>query len=312
MIPYFTNPLEHLLPSPLNDSWGVLVCIGFVAGLEIARAKAIKEGLDVRDVIDGILAIVGSGFIVGHLVHVLAYHPEQLDQKGPIVLVQVWAGLSSFGGFAGALLGSVLFYKVIRKRPWLQHAEMILFGFPFGWFFGRLGCFTAHDHVGRLTDFPLAVQFPGGARHDLGLYEALWTGVIAVVFLLAARKQRPVGWYAAAWCLMYAPVRFGLDFLRRTECLGRGYKVVACPSAEQLASTDPQVQSEIASIALSDTRWAGLTPAQWGCLVMVGLGVWAAVHVRRQLAAGWAPTPRTPADTSSGSPAPGERTDASP
>lgn len=245
MIPYFTNPLEHVLPAPFNDSWGVLVCVGFIVGLEIARARAIRIGLDVRDVIDGIMAIVGGGFVVGHLVHVLAYHPEQLEEKGPIVLVQVWAGLSSFGGFVGAIVGGLVFYKLLRPRPWLLHSEAILYGFPVGWLFGRLGCFSAHDHIGRRTDFFLAVDFPGGARHDLGLYEAILAAFIAIVFAVAGRKPRHVGFFVATWCFLYAPARFGFDFLRNTD------------------------------LGSADVRWASLTPAQWGCLLMLGAGVWA-------------------------------------
>jgi phosphatidylglycerol:prolipoprotein diacylglycerol transferase len=120
VIPFFINPLATVLPAPFNDSWGVLVCIGFVVGLEVARSKAIREQLDVRDVVDGIVAIVGCGFLFGHLVNTLVYHPEQMEKGGPQVLLQVWAGQSSFGGFLGAVIGSLIFYKGIRRRAWLQ------------------------------------------------------------------------------------------------------------------------------------------------------------------------------------------------
>jgi hypothetical protein len=47
MIPYFTFPVYQLGPVPI-DPWGFLVCVGFVLGLEIARARGIALGLDVR------------------------------------------------------------------------------------------------------------------------------------------------------------------------------------------------------------------------------------------------------------------------
>lgn len=252
MIPYFSIPVKYLGPIPL-DPWGTMVCIGFVVGLELARARGIKTGLDVRDVVDGIVAVIGMGFVVGHLVHVLAYHYEDIFLKEGITsLLKIWAGLSSFGGFLGAVVGALLFYGVVRRRPFWPHADAIIYGFPFGWVFGRTGCFLAHDHIGRLTDFPIAVQFPphyffqgdpGGARFDLGLLEALWTVVIAVLFFVWGRSPRAPGFFAAAWCLLYAPVRFGLDFLRNTD------------------------------LEHADVRWNGLTPAQWGCLVMFGGGL---------------------------------------
>ena len=52
-----------------------------------------------RDVVDGTVFTVASGFLVGHLVHVLAYHPDQLRTEGVVSLLKLWAGFSSFGGF---------------------------------------------------------------------------------------------------------------------------------------------------------------------------------------------------------------------
>ncbi len=260
LIPYFSIPVKYIGPLPL-DPWGTAVCIGFVVGLELARARGIKTGLDVRNVVDGIVATIGMGFVVGHLVHVLAYHYEDVFLKqGIISLFKVWEGLSSFGGFLGAAIGAVGFYKFVRKEPFWPYADAIMYGFPFGWVFGRIGCFLAHDHIGRLTDFPLAVNYPpnhffrgdpGGPRWDLGLNEVLWCSVIAVLFLVLGRKARAPGFFVMLWCLLYAPVRFGFDFLRNTD------------------------------LASADTRWSGLTPAQWGCIVMFGIGVALVPRVRR-------------------------------
>ncbi|MDP2305923.1 MAG: prolipoprotein diacylglyceryl transferase [Pseudomonadota bacterium] len=261
MIPYIDLPVFHLGPIPI-DPWGTLVCLGFILGLEMARARGIKTGLDVRDVIDGIVATVLTGFVVGHLVHVLAYNPQQLQDEGevfgvhipagPYALLRIWAGFSSFGGFIGAVIGSTLFYKVIRKRDFWPHADAIMFGFPFGWFFGRLGCFSVHDHIGRPTDFFLGVQFPGGTRFDLGFLEALVAAAIGATFLLLARKPRVPGTFIAAWGLIYAPARFGLDFLRNTDLRG------------------------------ADVRWAGFTPAQWGCVVMFGASLALLAYLHRK------------------------------
>ena len=67
----------------------------------------------------------------------------------------------------------------------------------FGWFWGRVGCFTAHDHIGHLSNSVLAVDFGnskyesyyGGACHDLGLYEAIFVFFIAVIFYSVRKKE---------------------------------------------------------------------------------------------------------------------------
>src|SRR5207342_3245470 len=81
-------------------------------------------------------------------------------------------------------------------------------------------------------------------RHDLGLDELLFTIVIALVLFLYARRPRVPGRIIGLFAVMYAPVRFGLDFLRATD------------------------------VAQPDQRYAGLTPAQWACIACLSVGVW--------------------------------------
>lgn len=242
LLPYFQLPVWELGPLVL-DPWAILVCAGFIVGLEISRARAIRLGLDVRDLVDGAVFTVAMGFFVGHIVHVAAYNPHLIAEKGWTELLRVWGGFSSTGGMLGAIIGSTLFYKVLRKRPFWVHADAIMFGFPVGWIFGRLGCFTAHDHIGKKSDFFLAVDFPGGPRHDLGLYEALLTVIIAVTFVILRNRPFRPGLFVALFAAMYAPIRFLLDFLRNTD------------------------------LENADVRWAGLTPAQWVMIAFFGISL---------------------------------------
>jgi phosphatidylglycerol:prolipoprotein diacylglycerol transferase len=239
------------------DPWATLVCIGFVVGLEMARSRAVRLGLEVRDLVDGAVFVVLSGFLFGHIVTVLAYHPERLAEEGVMSLLKVWEGFSSMGGFLGAVIGAAVFFNYVRPRAFWPHADALAWGFPFGWLFGRIGCGTVHDHIGRLTDFPLAMQFPpghfaAGLRHELGLYEAAYTLGMCVLFWVLSRKDRPSGYFVALFPILYAPVRFGLDFLRNTD------------------------------LETADARYFGLTPGQYGSIVLfaLGLGVWFLV-VRR-------------------------------
>ncbi|MEE2752332.1 MAG: prolipoprotein diacylglyceryl transferase family protein [Myxococcota bacterium] len=276
-IPFWQPRVYELGPIPI-DPWATLVCLAFILGLEVCRARGIRRGLEPRDVVDGAVVIVGMGFVVGHLVHVLGYHPEQYEKDGIVSLLRVWAGFSSMGGMLGAVIGYVLFFGFIRnsaplstvfggsfsevwgrigkrfdRKFWTQ-GDNIMFGFPFAWFLGRMGCFSVHDHIGRETTFFLGVEFPanwlaagdpGGIRHDLGLYEALWALCIAGVFLILDRKARKPGFFLATWCFLYAPIRFAMDFWRSTD-LG---------------------------VNRSDIRYWGLTPAQYLAVLMFLAGI---------------------------------------
>jgi phosphatidylglycerol---prolipoprotein diacylglyceryl transferase len=410
----------HYIGSIPIDPWATLACLSFILGLEVARARGIRLGFKVRDIVDGAVFTVAMGLVVGHWVHVLAYNPhlmhgelvdggevsvqtgsthtlqwesaferddahlevfrvdrnvvkvqelgaieagpqtflwDGLDSlgnaapegtyhfrveavghnapefehdvtepeelsfeapsaavsasvsiirvirqevrteelagltKGPasrvwdgrddtgqavkpgtysfriegfrwdsalLELGRVWGGFSSNGGFLGAVAGCVFFYTRWRKKPFWDHADTIMFGFPFAWTVARLGCFIVHDHVGLpLAEVPFlafaAVDFPQplGPRIDLGLLEAIWTAGIAVLFIGLNRSARPAGFFTAVWCMTYAPIRFASDFLRNTD------------------------------LSNADVRWLGLTPAQYGsiCMFLAGLGVIA--HLRK-------------------------------
>jgi phosphatidylglycerol:prolipoprotein diacylglycerol transferase len=241
MIPYFDGHLFNIGSQPIH-MFGVLVAIGVIIGDRIVVREGARRGLDPQDVKFLNVRIVFGGFIMAHLVSVIFYFPERIKEN-PAVLLYIWSGLSSFGGFLGATL-AFLYYTRKEKIPALRYADSVALGLVVGWIFGRTGCFTAHDHPGRHTSFFLAVQYPEGPRHDLGLDELLFTLVIAATLFLYARKPRVPGRIIGLFAVMYAPVRFGLDFLRATD------------------------------VALPDQRYGALTPAQWACIASLVIGLW--------------------------------------
>lgn len=245
MIPWFEIKFPSVtLPvvgAVTVHAFGILVALGILVGARRTRVRAGELGLDANSVGSMISTVVVTGFVVAHLFDVVAYAPGR-SQPTLWTILNPFNGISSFGGFAGALLG--LFVWARRHRqPMMPYADALAFGLAYGWLFGRLGCFTAHDHPGRLTRFVLAVRFPDGPRHDLGFEEAIWALAIVVLFSVLHRKRRPLGTYVTVLSLAYAPVRFALDFLRATDLPG------------------------------ADTRYLGLTPAQYGCLLLFAVGI---------------------------------------
>lgn len=249
MIPYFQIPSLPLFGSLAIHPFGVLVAIAIFIGFKIQAIRARQLGLDEEATSALGVWVVGVGFVVAHLFSVLAYEPRKVLED-PLYIFSNFH-ISSFGGFMGAVLGLYLWHKRYGK-PILPYADATVFGFVFAWFFGRLGCFSAHDHPGRRTDFFLAVRYPDGPRHDLGFEEALLTVPLAIAFALAYRKNRRPGTYIAAACLYYAPVRFLLDTQRATD------------------------------VAMPDARYLGLTPAHYASLGMLAYGLWLAVSLARR------------------------------
>ena len=141
------------------------------------------------------------------------------------------------------MIAARIFFHV-RKVSFRAYSDPLALAVAPGWAVARLGCFVAHDHPGARTTFPLAVDFPAGPRHDLGLYDALFLFALAGVLLLLRRRRLLAGKLLPLLALLYAMGRFGLDFLR-----ARDLKYV-------------------------DARYFGLTPAQYACFLLVVYGLW--------------------------------------
>lgn len=240
MIPYFSATSFAIGPISIHV-WGLFVAVGFLVGAWMAARMAKKRGDDPAIVYDLLVWMMAAGMIGGRLGHVIFYDAATYIAD-PLAIFRIWeGGLSSYGGFIACLIVGVWYLKRRKVNVW-RYADAAVFGLPFGYAIGRIGCFLIHDHPGTATDFALGVQYPDGTvRHDLGLYLSIQAAILGIIFLWISRKERPIGAYIAAFSIWYGITRFFLDFLR-----------------------------------LIDVRYGGLTPAQYFSLILLGFGIWLA------------------------------------
>jgi phosphatidylglycerol:prolipoprotein diacylglycerol transferase len=240
LIPWFEAPVLHTPIVPLHG-FGFLVAMGFIFGGRAAMGRAQRIGLD-PEVINRLIGwlVVGT-FVGGHVGYGLMYKPDEYLAH-PAEFLKVWQGLSSFGGFVVCVPIAILFFLNAKVRVW-PYLDSLAYGMALGWFFGRMGCFVAHDHPGTETNFWLGVYGicqPGGnkmvACHDLGLYEALWSLSMFGVFVLMDRLRpwKP-GTFVLTLGLTYGPLRFVMDNFR------------------------PE---------FTDARYGGFTPGQYGAALV--------------------------------------------
>ncbi|MGH7438774.1 MAG: prolipoprotein diacylglyceryl transferase [Polyangiaceae bacterium] len=297
MIPYIRVPDFHIGPMPLHP-FGILVATGVLLGTSVTARRAERRGYDVVKLNSFITWMLVSAFVLSHTLDAIFYHWQDevtrlpwsanpLSDAMPWYLIKPWLGLSSFGGFIGALIGILLWKYLevtdgkLRRRstpaPILAFADLVLSVLPLGWLFGRAGCATVHDHPGAqaTADTLLAVAYPlrpgdgsvtklgfielveGHApRFDLGLLEFFFTAVLITCFALTWRRKVPVGTYLVVTALSYPPVRFAMDYLRVPDSQG------------------------------GDPRYGNLTPAQWCCFALFVFGLVMIARLRRYKAKG--------------------------
>jgi phosphatidylglycerol:prolipoprotein diacylglycerol transferase len=248
VVPYFELREIPIAGERSLAVFGTLVAIGVFAGVWFAERRARVMGIQQQELHGAIASALVPGLL---LAHALALFPLAGSVEwSPRVVLEFWNGMSSFGGFIGALLGLAFYYRHSR-RSWLAAADLLMQALVVGWVFGRLGCTLVHDHLGKPSEFLLAIRFPDGPRHDLGFYELLYTVLVLVpAVIILNRRQRPPGTTVAVLALLYAPARFLGDFLRQVDLAG------------------------------ADSRYLGLTLAQYGCIVLAGVGVIVARRIR--------------------------------
>ncbi len=225
------------------QTWGLMVALGIFASFLVSYRLAKKRGLQADKLIDLSIWVVIFALVFARLFHVFFYQWSYYSQN-LIEIFKIWeGGLASFGGFLGGAIAAVIFFKKHQLTFW-QYADLIVFGLPLGLFIGRIGCFLNHLHPGTKSNFFLAVNFPDGPRHDLGLYLSLNGLILFLTFLILERKRRFRGFYLVFFFLWYGMTRFTLDFLRAWD------------------------------LENADVRYFYLTPAQYGSLILVILGIY--------------------------------------
>lgn len=251
MIPWFEYSVFYLGPIPLRV-WGFFVALGMVTALLILRKRGQRFGQDSEKLLDHAFRMIIYGVVFARVFHVIFYEPAFFFAH-PIEILKIWhGGLSSYGGFFGALL---VFYSY--RHRWrasqvslLKIADIFSFAGLFGWLVGRLGCVMIHDHLGRFSNLWFATLTSNGPRLEMSILEIMMLIPLAIVFFALRNKNLRDGTFLCALLFYYGATRFLLDF----------YRAIDLPT--------------------SDARYAGLTPAQYFSILFMAVGVYAFVRLK--------------------------------
>lgn len=212
-------------------SYGLMLAISFLFGIWLSGLIAKKRGLDPVVISDvGFWLILSA--IVGSRVYYVILHFEEFQGNLASIFNPFHGGnfgiggLVMYGGFIGALLASFIFFR-IKKLSMLDYADAMSASVGFGIFFTRIGCFLNGCCYGSPTTQPIGIAFPiespaGYYQHHLHasalnpsqLYESA-AGLLMGVIILSIGRWRPfAGFHFFLTGLMYAVVRFFVDFSR--------------------------------------------------------------------------------------------------
>jgi len=228
-------------------TYGLLAAIGLLVGIYIATRLAPGAQLSRQQMWNLGVYIAFAALLGGKLLLLLfdwryytAYPAEIFSLRS------LQAGGVYFGGVVFGV-AVAYFYARHYQLSFGRVADVFAPGVALGTAIGRVGCFSAGCCWGKPTDLPWAVTFtdPYSARlvgvplniplHPTQLYEAAALLVIFVFLLWLWRRHSFEGQIFAAFILLYAAARFGLEFFRgdpRSKLLGG---LLSAPQAISIA-----------------------------------------------------------------------------
>jgi phosphatidylglycerol---prolipoprotein diacylglyceryl transferase len=210
-------------------TYGVLVALGFLAGLAVTLRLARQARLDTEKI--GNLAVYCAlAGLAGAKLLMFAFDANYyLANPGRILSLET---LLSAGVYYGGFLTAVAFawfYVRRQKLRWLPVADVFAPGLALGHAIGRLGCFAAGCCWGLECDRPWAVTFlssdahaltgvPLGVKlHPAQLYEAALTFLVFLAVYARARRPHSPGAILGLYLVLYSAARFLVEFVRAHE-----------------------------------------------------------------------------------------------
>ncbi len=217
----FTTPYFTL------HTFGVFLAAAYGMALWWLVRGARRTGIDPERAMGlGVWVVIGA--VVGaKILMIFRSLPEYVAQPSDLWSPSTIQSAGDFyGGFIGALIAAMVFFARYRGCPRWRMADICGPAIALGQAIGRVGCFMAGDDYGRPTHLPWAVTFRDPDAADIGgsplgiplhpvqLYESL--ACLALFFFLAwlVRRKRFDGEIILSYSILYAIVRFLLEYVR--------------------------------------------------------------------------------------------------
>jgi phosphatidylglycerol:prolipoprotein diacylglycerol transferase len=210
----------------LSVHWyGLLLAIGFIAGLWTASRRAMRDKIGPDKVIDAGVWLILGAIIGARILYVISYWDNVFDQ--PLFPNAPWTevfmvqrgGLVFYGGLIGAI-ASGLIYVWKNKLPLWKFADALAPSIALGYVPGRMGCLMNGCCFGKETSLPWAIHFPDDHQtHGLGLhptqvYDSLLNLALFAALAVLHRHRKFDGQVAACYLIGYAITRSVVEMFR--------------------------------------------------------------------------------------------------
>lgn len=201
-------------------TYGLLIAIGFVAGLIVAVRIGKRHGIDSQHIMDLGLLLIISGVIGSRIVYVLMNASYYLEN--PLDIFKLWqGGLVFSGGLLGAVIAGFFYIRRHRLNIWLM-GDVFAPAIAIAQAIGRIGCFMAGCCYGRLTYVPWGVTFTNPDSmaplniplHPTQLYDSFSNFMIFVIVMILGAKKKFNGQVFIWFLILHSTARLLIERFR--------------------------------------------------------------------------------------------------
>lgn len=199
--------------------YGILVALGFLAGLWTASRRGEQGGLSAEKILDLGPPLILGAMVGARLLHIVTYWRESYAQQPWTELFAVRTGFVFYGGLIGASLTTILYMRWKRLPLW-KYADALAPSIALGSVFGRLGCLMTGCCYGRACALPWALHFPSGHQtdgagvHPTQLYDSLLNLILYALTAWLYRRKKFDGQVFAVYLIGYAVLRTTVECFR--------------------------------------------------------------------------------------------------
>ena len=213
--------------------YGICIAVGFLAATCVMLYKKKHARMTSDQIFDCAMIALFTGILGGRIFYVLQFWKQDFAGRSFWRIFRIdQGGLVFYGGFILAIV-SVMIYAKYKKLSILSILDITAPAIAIGHAFGRIGCFMQGCCFGKPApaSFWGAVHYPvhtfpadrypslnplegSCALYPVQLYESISGFILCGVLLLLFKVEKRAGCIAGYYIILYALIRFLLEFLR--------------------------------------------------------------------------------------------------
>jgi phosphatidylglycerol---prolipoprotein diacylglyceryl transferase len=218
----------------LDIRWyGILICVGILIGIFIAKYTCTLRDINFENVLDMILISLPLGVIGARVYYVIFNFKEYSNNLVEIFDIRS-GGLAIHGGLIFASLSALVYCK--RKRiNFLNLADATAPSIILAQAIGRWGNFFNQEAHGGVISYNFIKHFPGFIQRGMlidgnyynptFLYESLWDIGVFIVLIIILKKSKRQGTVIFSYIGLYSMGRFFIEGLRTDSLMLGSFRI---------------------------------------------------------------------------------------